>query len=52
MFGLPVWTAVIVFGGFAVAALVAVIFGLTFNPKTEDWWTFGASKSPTPMRKE
>lgn len=39
MFGLPVLTAVFVFGGFGVAVVLSVVFALRFSADSEEWAT-------------
>lgn len=39
MFGLPAVTALFLFGGFLLAALLSLGFALRFSADTEDWAT-------------
>lgn len=44
MFGLPVITALFVFGGFLVPLALAIWFGLRFRADNEEWAVVGSSR--------
>lgn len=39
MFGLPALTALFVFGGFLIAAVLSIVFALRFSADDERWTT-------------
>lgn len=39
MFSLPWSTSLIVFGGFGVAVVLSILFGLLFSTESEEWRT-------------
>ncbi|KID27950.1 hypothetical protein HQ32_04793 [Prauserella sp. Am3] len=39
MFGLPWDTTLIVFGGFSIAVVLSVVFGLLFSTESDEWGT-------------
>lgn len=50
MLGLPPVTALFVFGGFVLAVILSVVFGLRFSDDSEEWSTLDDVFTPTGRR--